>query len=366
MTAAAAGPRVVQLYDVARSAHLERAVATEPRPVLLYRRTRYDFDQELLSAVDARHLGAWASVAYALTKDLDVIEVNEPLSGDSSLPSVAFTAAARLRAAVQRRPRPLLVSYAIENLAPATLVRNLPFKARWRHRLRHLTTPLLWRWLDRIVYGTAQAQAVYARAFSRSPRGPHGVLIEALPAPEPAAEASRDQVILFLGDLSERKGFTDVMDAWPAVRSAVPGARLLMIGHGAGADAVNALAATDERVTAIIDPPRGEIARRLRAAKVLVLPSRRRPLWREQVGLPLVEGLANGCLIVTTTETGIADWLSRHDHWVLPEADLPERLAEALVRAVTSTRTPADVQADLPRVDGRRAAQDWLYRAAMP
>jgi len=53
MTAAAAGPRVVQLYDVARSAHLERAVATEPRPILLYRRTRYDFDQELLSAVDA-------------------------------------------------------------------------------------------------------------------------------------------------------------------------------------------------------------------------------------------------------------------------------------------------------------------------
>lgn len=356
----------MQLYDVARSAHLERAVATEPRPVLLYRRTRYDFDQELLNAVNARRLGFWSSVAYALSADVDVIEVNEPLSGDSSLPGVAFAAAARLRAAVQGRPRPLLVSYAIENLDPSVLVRNLPLKARWRHRLRHLTTPLLWRWMDRIVYGTAQAQAVYARAFARSSRAPRGVLIEALPAPEPVAAASREQVIVFLGDLSERKGFPDVIDAWPDVRSAVPGARLLVIGRGAGADALSSLAAADERVTAIIDPPRAEIAGLLRAAKVLVLPSRRRPLWREQVGLPLVEGLANGCLIVTTTETGIADWLSRHHHWVLPEADLPERLADALVTALTSTRTPAGVQADLPQVDGRRAAQDWLYRPGTP
>jgi glycosyltransferase involved in cell wall biosynthesis len=362
MTSVSAEMRVVQLYDVVRSAHLERAAAMEPRPVLLFRRTRYDFDSALLEAVDAQRRNLASSVAFALATDIDAIEVNEPLSGDSSFPSVVFVAAARLRALIQRRTRPLVVSYAIENLDPRVLTRNLPFKPRWRHRLRQLTTPLLWRWMDRIAYGTRDAQTVYARAFGRSTRQPVDALIEALPARVGDAGESRQQVILFLGDLSERKGFPDVLAAWPEVRRVVPQARLLVIGRGAGSDAAIALAEADDRVTALIDPPRAEIARLLRSAKVLVLPSRRRPLWREQVGLPIVEGLANGCLIVTTTETGIADWLARHGHWVLPEPSVSEGLGEAMVAAVTSVRSPAEVWADLPPTDGRQAAQEWLHR----
>jgi glycosyltransferase involved in cell wall biosynthesis len=194
-------------------------------------------------------------------------------------------------------------------------------------------------------------------------RQPVSALIEALPAPVGDADASRDHVILFLGDLSERKGFPDVVAVWPEVRQAAPHARLLVIGRGAGTDTAHALADVDENVTVLIDPPREEIARRLRSAKVLVLPSRRRPLWREQVGLPIVEGLANGCLVVTTTETGLAEWLSRHGHGVLPEAEVPSRLGAALVAAVTSPRSPAEVQADLPPTDGRQAAQEWMTTA---
>ncbi|WP_394278957.1 glycosyltransferase [Microbacterium sp.] len=362
MTQVAAEMRVVQLYDVVRSAHLERAATAQPRPVILYRRTRYDFDAALVAAASAQHRGVWASVRYALTTDIDVIEVNEPLSGDSSLPSVVFASAARLRARVTRRPRPLVVSYAIENLDPADLVRNLPVKARWRHRLRQFTTPLLWRAIDRIAYGTREAQRVYEAAFGAAAHQPSAALIEALPAPIDGTDAVRDRVILFLGDLSERKGFPDVLAAWPEVRAAVPDAQLLIIGRGAGADAAAALAESDERVTVVIDPPRAEIARHLGSAKVLVLPSRRRPLWREQVGLPIVEGLASGCLVVTTAETGIADWLSNHGHHVLPESGLREGLAPALVAAVTSSRSPADVHADLLATDGRRAAHEWLHR----
>lgn len=364
MTPIAERVRVVQLYEVVRSAHLERAAAMEPRPVILFRRTRYDFDRALLGAVDARRLTLWEMVVFALTTDIDVIEVNEPLSGESSLPGVLVSAAARARSAVRGRPRPLVVTYAIENLDPATMVRNLPVKARWRHRLRHLTTPLLWRRLDRIVYGTADAREVYSRAFAGSPHRPMSRLIEALPAAIEHVDASREPEIVFLGDLSERKGFPDVLAVWPEVRRRAPRARLLVIGRGAGAAEAVTLAGADPRVAALIDPPRAEIARRLRSAKVLVLPSRRRPLWREQVGLPIVEGLAHGCLVVTTTETGVADWLQRHDHWVLPENAVDKELSDALVAAVNSPRSAVEVQAALPLVDGRQAAQQWLHRPA--
>ncbi|WP_413354852.1 glycosyltransferase family 4 protein [Microbacterium sp. 1P06AB] len=358
--------RVVQLYEVVRSAHLERAAAVEPRPVILYRRNRYDFDPSLVEASNAQRRGLWRSIVYALSTDVDIVEVNEPLSGDSSLPSVLFIAAARFRAALRRRPRPLAVSYAIENFDPDVLLRNLPPKARIRHRLRHLATPILWRSLDRIVYGTAGARAVYGKVFGETVRRPVSTLIEALPAPAGGTDAARDPIILFLGDLSERKGFLDVVAAWPGVRSAVPHARLLIVGRGAGSEEAAALAASDEMVTTVIDPPRANIAQLLGEAKVLALPSRRRPLWREQVGLPIVEGLAAGCLVVTTTETGIADWLSCHGHWVIPEPEASAALGAALIEAVGSSRDPADVRSDLPRVDGRQAAHEWMHRVGDP
>ncbi|SDH23097.1 Glycosyl transferases group 1 [Microbacterium sp. 77mftsu3.1] len=353
----------MQLYEVVRSAHLERAADMSPRPVILYRRTRYDFDPVLAEATNPQRKSFWGAVAFALSTDIDVIEVNEPLSGDSSLPSVAFVAAARLRAAARRRERPSVATYAIENLHPAVTVRHLPVKARWRYRLRHLVTPLLWRWIDRIAYGTSAAEALYTSVFGAAARQPVRALIPALPTPARAAEGVRDPVILFLGDLSERKGFPDVMSAWPDVRAAVPDARLVIVGRGAGADDALTLAETDERVTVLIDPPRADIAHVLGEAKVLALPSRRRPLWREQVGLPIVEGLANGCLIVTTGETGIAEWLSAHGHWVLSEPSVGEDLSAALVAAVTSIRSVVEVHAALPSVDGRRAAQEWMHGA---
>ncbi len=359
----AAETRVVQLYEVVRSAHLERAAGMSPRPAILYRRTRYDFDPVLAESTKPQRKSFWGAVAFALSTDIDVIEVNEPLSGDSSLPSVAFVAAARLRSAARHRERPAVTTYAIENLDPAATVRHLPVKARWRYRLRHLTTPLLWRWVDRIAYGTSAAEALYTSVFGGPARQPARALIQALPTPVRTGEGPRDRVILFLGDLSERKGFPDVLSAWPDVRAAVPDARLVIIGRGVGADDALALAETDERVTVLIDPPRAEIAHVLGEVKVVALPSRRRPLWREQVGLPIVEGLANGCLIVTTGETGIAQWLSAHGHWVLPEASVGEDLPAALIAAVTSIRSPVEVHAALPPVDGRRAAQEWMHRA---
>ena len=82
----------------------------------------------------------------------------------------------------------------------------------------------------------------------------------------------------------------------------------------------------------------------------------------EQVGLPIVEGLAAGCRVVTTTETGIADWLSAHGHRTLSVPTTPQALADALVAALDDQRPPAEIVADLPALDGRLDADRRLFR----
>jgi glycosyltransferase involved in cell wall biosynthesis len=90
-----------------------------------------------------------------------------------------------------------------------------------------------------------------------------------------------------------------------------------------------------------------------------VLPSQPSATWREQVGLPIVEGLSYGCTIVTTTETGLAGWLSEHGHRVVAadadDGELAAAVAAALLNPVE------DVVASLPDHDGRLAADAWMF-----
>ncbi|NYD68415.1 glycosyltransferase family 4 protein [Agromyces atrinae] len=350
------------MYDVVRTAHLERIV-DRPGTVVLYRSRRYDFDESIAGRVDLRRAGVVGAFVYGLRHRIDVIEINEPFIARAAPRSLAVILGARLRAAVTRSPRARVVTYAIASLDPRDLFDVLPARARWRGRLHQLLVPAVWSFVDRIAYGTSLARSLYRARFGRSRAQPTATLVPALPvrADEPLP-AVAEPTIVFLGDLSERKGFVDVLDAWPIVARHVPEARLRIIGRGVGEDAACDLAAADDAVTVDIDPPRPVIFAALREAKVLTLPSRRRPLWREQVGLPIVEGLARGCEIVTTPETGLAEWLDQHGHAVVTEA---ESLADALVGALRSTRSPSDIVADLPPVDGRVAAHDWLMDDAI-
>jgi hypothetical protein len=55
--------------------------------------------------------------------------------------------------------------------------------------------------------------------------------------------------------------------------------------------------------------------------------------WREQLGLPILEGLSHGSRIVTASETGLAPDLSRDGHFVIAQAS-PEVLKTALLRSM--------------------------------
>jgi glycosyltransferase involved in cell wall biosynthesis len=116
-------------------------------------------------------------------------------------------------------------------------------------------------------------------------------------------------------------------------------------------------------VSVVVDPPRARVHALQREASVAVLLSQRTRTWREQVGLPVVEGLAHGCAVLATTETGLAAWLEEHGHAVVDPAADPERVADVLVGLLDARRPAATVLADLPDVDGRLAADAWLLRA---
>jgi glycosyltransferase involved in cell wall biosynthesis len=92
-------------------------------------------------------------------------------------------------------------------------------------------------------------------------------------------------------------------------------------------------------VSVIVDPPRAEVHELLRSSAVVAMPSVRRPGWREQIGLPLVEGLTHGCRVVTTTETGLADDLREHPAVELTTPGDPASLAEGLRRAMEGPAT---------------------------
>lgn len=352
----------VRVYDQLRNAHLERAHELSPASIIFGSR-RYDFDPSLTSGLDLIPAGP-VQAAFVLARSrVRVLEINEPAMPHGLPRTAAAVAVVRLSALVRREPAQV-VTYAIGNLDEWAAPR-----ARWRSRARRSVEVAVSKWVagqaDRVVYGTAAARDLYGEMYGARLARAASTLIPALPhaCSCPAVPRDADEVV-FVGALQPRKGVAELLAAWPLVVAQRPSARLTVIGKGELEDSVRALASTTPGVTLVVDPPRAEIHAALRRAAVLVLLSQRTPTWREQVGLPLVEGLAHGCSVVTTTETGLAPWLAEHGHHVLPPDADPSIVAGAVTEALERRRTPADVLADLPAVDGRLAADAWLFGAA--
>lgn len=353
-----------RLYESVRSAHLERARELEPAAIL-YRQRRYDFDESATEGLELIRASPLRAAWLLVRSKVRVLEINEPLQA-SSAPATALAVGALGIARLVGRPRTTVVCYAIENADPG----SFPVPRRMRSRVRRAAESFLsrrvWARVDRIAYGTSQARDLYETVLPSHRRPLASEVIPALPAPLPEAGTAPRQAtaVVFLGALVERKGFPLVIAAWEHVRSRRPDARLTILGKGALHEEADQLARRDPTVTFRPDPPRDLIRDTLLGAHVLTLPSQPRPDWREQVGLPIVEGLAAGCTIVTTTETGLADWLAANGHRTLAVPTDPVALADAIVEALDDPRAPADVVAGLPALDGRLAADQWLFGTA--
>lgn len=349
-----------RLYETVRSAHLERAHELEPAAIV-YRNKRYDFDDSLTAGLELVGASRLRTALLVTRSRLEVLEVNEPLMLES-LPTTCMTLlflSARHRLG---RPIPRVVTYAIGNADPFRQLGNGRWKTRLRRRLERYLARYAWRRIDRIVFGTESARATYAALLPE--RGaPESKLVVALPEVCPICSVGDkdSSLVVYLGALVARKGFPLLAKTWPIVVQRSPGVRLEILGKGELESLAKELASSESSAELTVDPARSAIHKVLARAQVLVLPSQSSSTWREQVGLPIVEALAHGCSIVTTTETGLATWLREHGHTVVDARSDELALATAIHYQLERRASAGSVIATLPKRDGRLAADDWLF-----
>lgn len=355
----------VRLYQTLRTAHLERAHELRPATIL-FRRRRYDFDDDAALGLHLIEAGPVRIGRLLLRSPVRRVEINEPLML-SSLPATAAALVALSLRSLAGRPRARVVAYAIGNTdpfaGPVARTGLGGLRSRARRALDRRLARLAWSRLDVVVFGTDAAREVYTDVLG-VPRRASVSTVPALPSPHPVtapdSEVALDSVV-FLGAFQERKGIRVLLEAWPEVVRRVPGATLLVMGKGPLEAEVRDAAAGDGSIEVLVDPARSEIHARLARRAVLALPSQPSPTWREQIGLPIVEGLSHGCRVVATDETGLADWLRDHGHRISENATSPDALADALVAALAGGPSRAEVLATLPPVDGRLLADDVLF-----
>jgi glycosyltransferase involved in cell wall biosynthesis len=170
------------------------------------------------------------------------------------------------------------------------------------------------------------------------PHGEYGFFGHDTDPVEPGAARRRlgldagDEVALFFGYIREYKGLDVLLDAWPAVATARPRARLVVAGDPVRLDPArrDALLAAATRVGAVHRfgyVPFSEVAGCIAAADVLVLPYRH----VSQSGV-LYLALAHGLSVVATRVGALPEVLHDGESGLLVPPESPGALAEALVR----------------------------------
>jgi len=325
-----------------RSAHAERLrPLVDHRLVLAATGRHADWDDaaRTTAAVEVVESELAELVARVRAEPPAVLEVTEPLW------RAQWGSALRLIEAAGGRSR--VVSYAIDELAG-------------------VGEPVDAGALDALAFGTAAAAAAYERTFptarwrSRVTPERRARCARCFPADATAAPAEREVVLA--AELSVRKGVDLLLEAWTSLGAAAQGWRLRLLGWGPLVERARVVAAgrDDLEVAGLVD--RAQVHDALRRAAVVVLASRRVEGWREQVGLSLVEGLAHGCRLVTTTETGLAAGLAAQGHEVVRAGDAAA-LAAGLGRAMGTAgpRTPLPDKVLPPAgTDSRHLATRWL------
>ncbi|WP_152631222.1 glycosyltransferase [Agreia bicolorata] len=357
-------------YPVARVAHLER-LSEMSAADFYYSITREDWDERLaLSMPQVHRVTLLGFLRRIWSNDYRRLEVPEPLAIGATtkvlMISLVIGAKHLLRPA---RPTSTLVSYAIENLDQVEKVQSrfrLP-SVFVRTVLRLMVHPIL-RQTSQIAFGTDGARANYASVlgpdWEQRYRQLKVTTYLALPTALPTTTPKKQNKVMFLGAFDERKDVLSVLEAWSFVSHKAPELRLSVLGHGELEATVRTRTQELDFVDLRVNPTRPEIRAALESAHVVVLPSRRTPKWREQVGLPIVEALAAGCEIVTTRETGLATWLEDHGHVVLDSDCGAQDIARGIVSASKTDRSAEDIQSTLPNMDGRILADRWLMPRA--
>lgn len=155
----------------------------------------------------------------------------------------------------------------------------------------------------------------------------------------PAPRVRREPVVLGVGRLVEKKGFTHLIAAMVAVRNVCSRARLVLIGDGPLASQLRnqALASGLGNVMMTGPLPAPEIAGWMRRARVLAVPSVTASSGDTE-GLPtaLLEGMASGLPAVGTRHAGIPEAITHESTGLLVDEGDPDSLASSLIQLLTN------------------------------
>lgn len=156
--------------------------------------------------------------------------------------------------------------------------------------------------------------------------------------------------IAFLGRDDERKGLQVLLDAWPAVRTSIPGSELIVIG-----------ADRDESIDGVVfrgrlDAP--EKNAELALAEVFCAPN----LGGESFGIVVAEGMASGCAIVASGIPAFVGVLGESGIFVSPgdSAGLADALIGVLEdRMLLESKQVAAIEL-VERFDGATVARQYV------
>jgi glycosyltransferase involved in cell wall biosynthesis len=164
----------------------------------------------------------------------------------------------------------------------------------------------------------------------------------------PGAKRSRFTV-LFVGRLHAQKGIDRLQKIAQALLESDSGIDVRIVGAGPQEELVSALA-RNAHVTTLSRLERPQVAAEMRAAHVLVAPSR-----SETFGFVAAEALASGTPVLCTPTNGFVDLVNEGNGAIVQDADIPA----AWLAAVRRIRTlSGDEYAGL--CERARASVEWL------
>jgi glycosyltransferase involved in cell wall biosynthesis len=201
----------------------------------------------------------------------------------------------------------------------------------------------------------------------RPARAAIAVLPNPVAVPAPSAVRARQARVVFTGTLTRKKGVVELLQAWPRVRAAHPGAELHLFGRdgrtGAGAS-MRGLLASRLGATAANGVhfhghvPHAELHRALQTARVAVFPS-----FVEAFALAPLEAMACGCPTIYSRRTSGAELIRHGENGLLIEPNDPTAIADAVVRVLGDAALAERVGAAGRREVETRFAIDVLLGA---
>jgi glycosyltransferase involved in cell wall biosynthesis len=288
------------------------------------------------------------------------------IAGQAVMPGAALALTQRRYDAVVKSLNGKLMLPLVYGMARTRGVPFVLWTGMWHHpqtALHRLTRPL-----TEHVYRSSGAIVAYGEHVKRFVTATRGVdpakvyvagqavSAEPFAAVQPARNGTAE--VLYVGQFEERKGLSDLLAAFVALRD-LP-VRLRLVGNGSLEADLRRLAADDPRVELVGYRPQEHLPSELARARCLVLPSITTALDREPWGLVVNEAMHAGVPVVVTDAVGAAaGGLVRagRNGFVVPERD-PNALATAI-------RTLADDPGLAARLgdQARRDVRAFSHRA---